>query len=132
MNFETFVGQVQNRLQLPDMGRGVRAARAVLQTLGERLPEADADALTKALPREIDQFVHDAEAGQEFPYREFVKRIAEIERSDPPDASYHAQLVMQIVAEAIPESVLERVRNALPGEYEKLFEQVGRASASTE
>jgi len=131
VNFETFVGQLIHRLQLPGMARGVRAARATLQTLAQRLPEADARKLADALPMEIDQYARVAEPAQEFSYREFVERVADIEGIDPPDANYHAQIVLQLVAEIVPESVLERLHVALPDDYEKLFEQVGqRAPAS--
>jgi len=37
MNFEEFTGQVQNRLELPGTGEAVRAVRATLTTLGERI-----------------------------------------------------------------------------------------------
>ena len=38
MNFDEFTGEVQHRLELPGAGEAVRAIRATLMTLGQRIP----------------------------------------------------------------------------------------------
>jgi len=45
MNFDEFTGQVQHRLELAETGEAVRAIRATLSTLGERIPEGNAEDL---------------------------------------------------------------------------------------
>lgn len=93
MDFDEFTGQVQHRLKFPNTGRTLRAIRATLMTLGQRIPEEAAEDLAASLPMEIRWYmtgaVHDH--GQRFDWKEFVSRVGEIEHADPPDAAYHAR-----------------------------------------
>lgn len=116
MNFDEFTGQLQHRLGTSGTGQTVRAARATLSTLGARIPEGAAEDLAASLPMEIDWYLTGAphEHGQRFDWSEFVTRVAEIEGSQPQDAAYHAQLVMDLVAELVPPSDLEDLRGMLP------------------
>lgn len=127
MNFDNFVNEMQHRLERPGRGPTVRAIRAVLTALGERLHPDEAKDLASNLPMEIDRFLLEADSGQRFDYQEFVKRISEIDQSDPPDAAYLAQLVMGVISEAVPEGELRDVRNSLPDDFEDLFEQTSLA-----
>ncbi|HET7322932.1 MAG TPA: DUF2267 domain-containing protein, partial [Halococcus sp.] len=77
MNYDEFIGQVQYRAELGSRGEAVRATRATLKTLGERLQPDEAKDLASPLPREIDRFVATADSGQSFGYSEFVERVAE-------------------------------------------------------
>ena len=131
MNFDEFTGQVQHRLELPDTGRTVRAIRATLMTLGERIPEGAAEDLAASLPMEIRWYmtgaVHDH--GQRFDWREFVSRVSEIERVDPPEAAYHARVIVDLVHTAVPPSDFQQLRDMLPESeddenWRKLFEVV--------
>ena len=90
MKYKEFVGQVQNRLELAELGEAVRATRAVLTTLGERLQEGEANDLAGSLPMEIDRYLTEAESGQRFDFAEFVDRVAEREGIERSDAQYHA------------------------------------------
>ena len=54
MDFDEFTGQVQHRLELASTGEAVRAIRATLLPLGERLPEGNAEDLAANLPMEIE------------------------------------------------------------------------------
>ncbi|WP_290818244.1 DUF2267 domain-containing protein [Halovivax sp.] len=130
MKYNEFVGQVQHRLELAELGPAVRATRAVLTTLGERLHEGEATDLASPLPMEIDRYLTDAEHGQRFDYGEFLDRIADRqgEGVDRSDANYHAQRVLTVVAEVVPPGNLRKVRDGLPEDYEKLFAQVDAAS----
>ena len=116
MNFDEFTGQLQHRLGTPGTGQTVRAARATLSTLGARIPEGAAEDLAASLPMEIDWYLTGAphEHGQRFDWHEFVERVAEIEGSEPQDAAYHAQLVIDLVADLVPPSDLEDLRGMLP------------------
>jgi uncharacterized protein (DUF2267 family) len=116
MNFDEFTGQLQHRLGTPGTGQTVRAARATLSTLGSRIPEGAAEDLAASLPMEIDWYLTGAvhEHGQRFDWREFVQRVAEIEGTEPQDAAYHAQIVIDLVAELVPPSDLEDLRGMLP------------------
>ena len=129
MKYNEFVGQVQYRLKLAEVGPAVRATRAVLTTLGERLHEGEATDLASPLPMEIDRYLTEAEHGQRFDYGEFLDRIAdrEGESVDRSDANYHAQQVLTVVADVVPPGNVKKVRDGLPEDYEKLFTQVDAA-----
>jgi len=133
MNYSDFIGEVQHRLEMGTQGEAVRATRAVLTTLGERLQEGEASDLAGPLPMEIDYYLESADHGQRFDYDEFISRVAEREGMDPesdddlPDANFHAQAVVSLLAEVVPESELQQVRQQLPQDedWENLFELVG-------
>ncbi|WP_224447179.1 DUF2267 domain-containing protein [Haloprofundus salilacus] len=126
MNFDEFTGHVQNRLELANTGESVRAVRATLTTLGERLQEGEAEDLAGPLPMEIDRYLLEADSGQRFGFDEFVNRVAEREGMTDPDdaadAAFHAQAIVALVDEVAPAGEMEDVRAQLPEEYERLFE----------
>ncbi|PSQ50930.1 hypothetical protein BRD15_00465 [Halobacteriales archaeon SW_6_65_15] len=85
MNYSDFIGEVQHRLEMGTQGEAVRATRAVLETLGERLQEGEASDLAGPLPMEIDYYLESADHGQRFDYDEFISRVAERENMNPED-----------------------------------------------
>lgn len=125
MTHDEFVGAVQNRAELASRGEAIRATRAVLTTLGERLQPGEASDLAGPLPMEIDVFLQQADSGQLFDYEEFVQRVSERASADRADATYYAQVVVDVVDEAVPESELQDVTAQLPESYDDLFELVG-------
>lgn len=131
MNFDEFTGTITHRLELPGTGEAVRAIRATLMTLGERLPEGNAEDLAASLPIEIKWYLTGAvhEHGQRFDWREFVERVAETEGVDTPEAAYHSRVVVDLVATVVPASDFRQLRDNLPESEEdenwrKLFELV--------
>lgn len=121
MKYQDFVGDVQSRLELPDLGRAVRATRAVLTTLGERLQAGEATDLAGPLPMEVDYHLEAAESGQRFDYDEFVSRVAERATVDESEAAYYGRVVVGLVSELVPRSEIEQVRAQLPDDYDDLF-----------
>ncbi|MFP8953692.1 DUF2267 domain-containing protein [Natrialbaceae archaeon A-arb3/5] len=121
MNYKEFIGQVQHRLEFAQFGQAVRATRAVLTTLGERLQEGEATDLASPLPMEIDRYLTDAEHGQRFDYQEFLDRVADRANVDRPDANYHAQQIVAIVADVVPAGNIEKADNQLPEDFDPLF-----------
>ncbi|NHX36541.1 MULTISPECIES: DUF2267 domain-containing protein [Halolamina] len=116
MNFDEFTGEIQHRLELPGTGEAVRATRATLMALGQRIPEGNAEDLAASLPMEIKWYMTGAvhEHGQRFDWAEFVSRVSEVENLERQDAAYHAQVVMDLVASQVPPSDLRQLRDALP------------------
>jgi len=116
MNYDEFTGTVQHRLELPGTGETVRAIRATLMTVGQRIPAGNAEDLAASLPMEIDWYltgaVHDH--GQRFDWAEFVERVSDIEGVDRPDAAYHAQVIVDLVGTLVPPSDLQQLRDQLP------------------
>lgn len=132
MNFDQFTGRVQNRLELPGTGQTVRAIRATLTTLGERIQEGEAEDLASSLPMEIDFYLTGAvdEHAQRFDWDEFVERIWERERMSDPgdraDAVYHAQVIIAVLHEVVSPGEMQQVRDQLPADddWDQLFELV--------
>jgi len=131
MNFDEFTGTIQHRLQLPGTGEAVRAIRATLMTLGERIPAEAAEDLAASLPMEIKWYPTGAvrNHGERFDWHEFVERVSEVENADPADAAYHARVVVDLVHTLVPESDFQQLRDQLPESEEtenwrKLFETV--------
>jgi uncharacterized protein (DUF2267 family) len=128
MNFDDFTGTVQHRLEFPGTGETVRAIRATLLTLGQRIPAGNAEDLAASLPMEVDWYLTGAvhEHGQRFDWQEFVSRVSEIERDEHPASAYHAQVIVDLVSTLVPPSDLQQLRDQLPeGEddenWQKLF-----------
>ncbi|WP_336037633.1 DUF2267 domain-containing protein [Halobacterium yunchengense] len=131
MNFDEFTGTVQHRLEQPGTGETVRAIRATLSTLGERLPEGNAEDLAASLPMEIKWYMTGAvhEHGQRFDWQEFVTRVSEIEGVERSDAAYHAQVIVDLVESQVPASDFRQLRDSLPESeddenWRKLFDVV--------
>jgi uncharacterized protein (DUF2267 family) len=128
MNFDQFTGEVQHRLELPGTGETVRAIRATLSTLGERIPAGNAEDLAASLPMEISWYLTGAvrEHGQRFDWQEFVTRVSERGAADRPEAAHRARVVLDVVHSVVPESDFRQLRDALPGDedWPKLFELV--------
>lgn len=131
MNFDEFTGQVQHRLELSGTGETVRAIRATLLTLGQRIPSDNAEDFAASLPLEIKWYMTGAvhEHGQRFGWSEFVERVSEIEGVDPPEAAYHARIIIDLTYSCVPESDFQQLRGLLPESKDeenwgKLFEVV--------
>lgn len=129
MNFDEFTGEVQHRLELADSGETVRAIRATLTTLGQRIQEGDAQNLASPLPMEIGWYLTGpvGEHGQRFDWNEFVSRVSRIEGIEPPEAAFHAQIIVDLVSSVVPSSEVQEVRDQLPedstdGDWDNLFE----------
>jgi uncharacterized protein (DUF2267 family) len=129
MDYSQFIGQVQHRLEMPTQGKTVRAIRATLTTVGERLQEGEAQDLAGPLPMEIDWYLESADSGQRFDFDEFVDRVGERASADDQDALFYAQAIMSLVAELVPEGELQQVRDQLPSDYDPLWNLVGEADA---
>lgn len=116
MDFDEFTGEVQHRLELPGTGETLRAIRATLLPLGQRLPAGNAEDFAASLPMEIKWYmtgaVHDH--GQRFDWAEYVDRVSEIEGSEPTDAAYHARVIIDLAHSVVPASDFQQLRDSLP------------------
>ena len=131
MNFDEFTGQVQHRLELPGTAQTLRAIRATLMPLGERIPEGNAEDFAASLPMEIKWYMTGAvhEHGQRFDWNEYLTRVSDITGADRPDAAFHARVIIDLVHDIVPESDFQQLRNQLPESeddenWRKLFELV--------
>lgn len=131
MDFDEFTGETQHRLELAGTGEAVRAIRATLMTLGQRIPEGNSEDLAASLPMEIGWYLTGAvdDHGRRFDWQEFVSRVSDIENTDPADAAYHARVIVDLVRSQVPQSDFQQLRDQLPESedtenWRKLFEVV--------
>ena len=129
MEYSEFLGQVQNRLELDSQQAAQKVTRITLETLGKRLEPGEAEDLAAQLPEEIGRHLTKSEEAESFGWQAFVDRVAEGEgltdEDDRADAAYRAQVVMDLVAEAVSVGELDDVVAQLPeDEFDDLFELV--------
>jgi uncharacterized protein (DUF2267 family) len=128
MKHDEFVGHVQNRARLASRGEALRAVRATLETLGERLAGGEADDLAAQLPPEIGDYLREAESDGSFSLDTFLDRVAEREGTDLPVAVHHARAVVAVLDEAVSAGEMDDVHAQLPEEYNPLFESGSEGS----
>ena len=127
MQYDDFIGAVQHRAQLDSREAALSTSRATLTTLSERIDPGQASNLGAQLPGELGRFLEQVDDVDRFEFEEFVGRVAdreEIGEGDPADVAFRAQVVVDVLEEAVDEGALEDVRRQLPTDegYEDLFE----------
>ena len=124
MKYDEFIGQVQNRARLSSREEAVKAIRATLETLAERLAGGEPKDLAAQLPEEIGVYLQHEKAGsgERFSLDEFFKRVSEREGADLPASVYHARVVIEVLTEAVTRGQMNDVRAQLPEEFDRLFE----------
>ena len=131
MQAHEFLGQVQDKAHLGTLGEAMRATRATLETLAERLGPDDSRHLADQLPHEIQLFLSDA--GLPMPERfspdEFLLRVCAREGIAFPESSEHARVVIDVLTEAVSPSEPTDVLARLAEDYRELFASAGKMPA---
>ena len=122
MQYDQFIGQVQHRARLASSAEAIRATRATLHTLGERLFGGEPWNLAAQLPSEIKEFLEGEGIGERFDLKEFYDRVSEKEGVDPRLAVFHAKAVMSVLCDAVSQSEIKHALDQLPDDYDSLFE----------
>ena len=122
MQYKDFIGEVQNRARLATQGEAVKATRATLEVLGQRLFGDEANNLAAQLPEEIGYYMRQAKVKESFGVDEFFGRVSEREGVDQPDAVFHARAVIAVLQEAVTPGEVNDALAQLPDEYNQLFE----------
>ena len=122
MQYDEFIGRVQNRARLATTGEAVRATRATLEVLGERLFGGEAKDLAAQLPREIAHYMETDRSSESFGLDEFFLRVSQREEVELPDAIHHARAVISVLRDSVTEGEMRDVMAQLPEEYNALFE----------
>ncbi|KTG10122.1 hypothetical protein AUR64_11035 [Haloprofundus marisrubri] len=129
MDHDEFIGQVQNRAGLASRGEATSATRAVLETLGERIGEEEADHVASQLPLEIGRYLDERDHAQQFDYEMFAARVAEkTESSDVEQRpGQTSQAVMSVVSDAVEGGLVRDVVSQLPQSdgYGELMAEAG-------
>ena len=120
MDYDRFVRTVRRAGRMEDR-EAKRAARATLETLGERLDEGDAIELAAKLPGDLSAWLLTARDRDAFGRGEFLRRIAEREGVDTRTARRDAKAVFAALAATIGLERLTEVAAALPAEYDEFL-----------
>ncbi len=132
MQTQEFLGQAQNKAHLATLGEAMRATRATLETLAERLGPDETRHLAAQLPHEIQLFL--ADAGMPMPERfssdEFLLRVCAREGIDLLESTDHARAVIDVLKEAVSHGETLDVLERLPDDYRRLFRRGATRTAS--
>lgn len=122
MHMKDFLGHVQHRARLATMEDALKATRATLGTLGERLAGGEPANLGAQLPEEFKYILASQGAmADPFSSDDFLKRVSEREGVDLAVAVHHARAVLSVLSEAADEGALSHARQQLPEDYGRLF-----------
>lgn len=123
MQTDEFLGQVQNKAHLATLGEAMRATRATLETLAERLGPDDTRHLAAQLPHEIQLFLSDTglPLPERFSLEEFLLRVCAREGIDLPLSTHHARAVIDVLTQAVSPGGIVEVLDRLPDDYRRLF-----------
>lgn len=121
MKHDEFVGRVQHLARLSSRGDAEHAIRVVLETLGERIQGGEAKDLASQLPREIGRHLLQSDFQESFGLDEFLWRVADRLGMEPPEATYAARSVIEVLMEAVSRGEIEDVLAQLPAEYQRIF-----------
>jgi uncharacterized protein (DUF2267 family) len=120
MDHEEFIRiiQVHGDLSWED---AERAARAVLETLGERIASGETRDIAERLPPEISAYVLSDDDARRFDRHEFVRRVAEREDVDTASAERHARAVFTALWRAVGRDELGDLAAELSKDYDPLL-----------
>ena len=122
MQTDEFLGQVQNKAHLVTLGEAMRATRATLETLAERLGQDDTRHLAARLPHEIQLFLSEGlPVPERFSSEEFLLRVCAREDIDLPLSTDHARAVMDVLTQAVSSGEIMDLLERLPEDYRRLF-----------
>ncbi len=138
MEYEEFIGRVQERAELDSPKEAAAAVKATLGTLGEMLSPRErhdlASELTKPLKEWLTLWMEQPARELTNPHRfnleEFYNRVAARSEVGYPAAIKHSQAVVQVLREAVSGGELRDVLRELPEEYEELLSGQPRGPAS--
>jgi uncharacterized protein (DUF2267 family) len=123
MQTAEFLGRVQEAACLPSLDAAIRATRATLETLAERLGPDDARHLGDRLPHEIQLYLRGAATPvpERFSSDEFLERVCTREGVALPSSAQHARAVIDVLTEAVTPREMREVMERLPDDYRRLF-----------
>lgn len=125
MTFDQFTGQVQHRARLASTGDALRAIRATLTVLGQRLYGGEAYELAAQLPEEIKRYLQQALPSETFGLTEFYQRVADLEGVDMPESVFHSRAVISVLIDAVSPGEIRDMLDQLPSDYAPLFNWEG-------
>jgi uncharacterized protein (DUF2267 family) len=117
MEYDEFLGSIEERAGTGDREDAERTAIAVLETLCDRLTGEEADQLLAQLPARLKQTVTVARGPMPLSRDEFVQRVSRRLGIQPEEALDRIRSVFATIREAVSRGELEDVVLQLEPEY---------------
>ncbi len=123
MNYDQFIKAVKDSGQFESRDAAIKATKATLETIRERLLGDEASNLAAQLPPDLAQCLRGREGqmGDNFKIDEFYRRIAEREGVDSKVAADHAKVVVAVLSQAVSAGEFSDVRINFAKDYDELF-----------
>jgi uncharacterized protein (DUF2267 family) len=126
VDYESFIGHIEQALGV-DTETAESAARAVLQTLAERIERGEARDLAEVLPPELAPWLHkDRPEAEAFHLDEFLRRVAERAEVDAEAAERYAVAVLAAIGRSAPDELADAAAQ-LPSDFDRVLPS-GRAA----
>ncbi|WP_330177229.1 DUF2267 domain-containing protein [Streptomyces sp. NBC_01498] len=125
MHHDEMIGKIQALARLPDRGSTERATRAVLRTLGERLPAGLADHVAAQLPPDLAACLRrpaesaaaggrDTGSGERFDLVAFTGRVSDRAGTGEDAALRESAAVLEVLDAALSPELMDKIAAALP------------------
>lgn len=123
MNYDQFIKAVKDSAQFESRDAAIKATKATLETMRERLLGDEASNLAAQLPAELGDCLRGREGqmGDNFKIDEFYRRISEREGVDTNVAANHAKAVMSVLSRAVSAGEFSDMRINFAKDYDELF-----------
>jgi uncharacterized protein (DUF2267 family) len=120
MNYDEIIALIEQAIGT-DREIAERATQATLATLGEHLGRDECRHLVPQLPPELGGWLFSEGAAQSFDVTEFLRRIAERERTDEATAERHARAVLLALGRALTDDGYAHLVDRLSNDYVPLL-----------
>ena len=120
MNVTEFLEFVEREADLAPP-HAERAVQATLETLGERISSGESDDLAAELPEPLRDWVRSEGNAEALDFGEFLRRVAERERTDGGSAQRLARAVFAALGRTVSVAELSDMASELPKDFEPLL-----------
>lgn len=133
MQYEEFITHVQSLALSDSRVEAERATRATLETIQERIPAEEVQALAEQLPRELKNCLETSQGqpGQIFNLQEFINRTSQKENIEPTTAAIHVRAVFAVLQNAVVPEKFASFHAYFSHDYEELFTSASSSEVST-
>jgi uncharacterized protein (DUF2267 family) len=123
MNTEEFISRVQERTGVDSAEAAGTIIEATLETLGERTHQTERGKIVAQLPAELQEPLGRRPDTVDFDLEEFVNRVSARSNIGYPDTVKQIKAVVAVLDEALSPGELRKLLQALPHEFQELFEE---------
>ena len=121
MNYQQIIARVQNFTGIEDPEDADKVLRAVLQTMGERLPRTHREHMAAQLPEELKSTLAQHKNMEFLLLEEFLERVANRANVGYHKAVKYVEAIARVLREAIAPGELKDILAGFPEEYKTLF-----------